>query len=166
MAPLPQCQPTRALAAHGPMPLCAPTRGPPSRFPNAIGGPPAPILQLLIAAVHGFGLRLTLDGLCAVDVRWPGPTPCSASRRWTLGRRRNLATPARMLKLVGNASLLHRPALSARTFGAEEARSLGLLSRVVPGLGAEVLRATIVEFAEAVARMSPLSSWGLSRACA
>ena len=86
-------------------------------------------------------------------VRWPCLTPCSASRRWTSGRRRGLGTPAR---IIGNASLLHRLALSVCTFGAEEAlRSLGLLSRVVPGLGAEVLRA-FVEFVEVFARMGPV----------
>ena len=37
------------------------------------------------------------------------------------------------------ASLLHRLALSVRTFGAEDAlQLLGLLSRVVPGLEVEV----------------------------
>jgi hypothetical protein len=46
-----------------------------------------------------------------------------------VGQAADLGTPAR---IIGNASLF------VRTFGAEEAlQLLGLLSRVVPGLGAE-----------------------------
>ena len=41
------------------------------------------------------------------------------------------------------------------TFGTEVLRLLGFLSRVVPGLGAEVLRA-FVEFVEDFARMRPV----------
>ena len=52
-----------------------------------------------------------------------------------VGQAADLGTPA---WTVGNASLLHRLALSVRTFGAEDAlQLLGLLSRVVPGLGVE-----------------------------
>ena len=47
-------------------------------------------------------------------------------------------------KIVGNASLSHELALSASTFGAEEALLLlGLVSRVVPGSRAEAVRAVI-----------------------
>ena len=53
-----------------------------------------------------------------------------------VGQTADLGTPA---WIIGNASLLHRFALSVCTFGAEDAlQLLGLLSRVVPGLGAEV----------------------------
>jgi hypothetical protein len=80
-----------------------------------------------------------------------------------VGQAADLGTPAR---IIGNASLLHRLALSVRTFDAEEVlRLLDLLSRVVPGSGAGVLR-VIVEFAEVFAQMDPLSSCGLNRACA
>ena len=63
------------------------TRAHPRNFPNAIVAP-ARISQPVISAVHGFVLKLTLDALYAVDVRWPGPTPCPALRRRTPGRRR------------------------------------------------------------------------------
>jgi hypothetical protein len=43
-------------------------------------------------------------------------------------------------------------------FGAEEAmRSLGLVSRVVPGSRAEILRVTIVDNAEVIERTSPVT---------
>ena len=63
------------------------TRAHPHDFPIAIGAP-ARISQPVISAVHGFVLKLMLDALYAVDVRWPRPTVCPASRRWTSGRRR------------------------------------------------------------------------------
>ena len=70
-------------------------------------------------------------------------------------------TLARMPKLAANASLVRELALSARTFSAEEAlRSLGVVSRVVPGSRAEVACAAIVEFAEVVARKSPVAVVG------
>ena len=47
------------------------TRARPRDFPNAIGAP-ARISQPVISGVHGFVLKLTLDALYAVDVRWPG----------------------------------------------------------------------------------------------
>ena len=58
----------------------------------------------------------------------------------------DMDTLMRVPNLATNASLLHERALSLRMFGAEEAQcSLGLVSRVVPYLRAEVC-AAIVEF--------------------
>jgi hypothetical protein len=42
-------------------------------------------------------------------------------------------------------------------FGAEVIRSLGFVSRVVPGSRAEVLRVTIVDNAEVIGRTSPVT---------
>jgi Delta3,5-Delta2,4-dienoyl-CoA isomerase len=61
-----------------------------------------------------------------------------------VGLAADTGTLARAPKLVGNASLSYELALSASTFGAEEVLLLlGLVSRVVPGSRAEVVRAAI-----------------------
>jgi delta(3,5)-delta(2,4)-dienoyl-CoA isomerase len=129
-------------------------------FQNAIGAP-ARIPQPVIAAIHGTAFGLALDLLCAVDVRWAASDAAFSIREVDVGLAADTGTLARMPKLAANASLVHELALSARTFGAEEAlRSLGFVSRVVPGSRAEVVRAAIVEFAEVVARKSPVAVVG------
>ena len=132
-------------------------------FQNAIDAP-ARIPQPVIAAVHGTALGLALDMLCAVDVRWAASDAVFSIKEVDVGLAADTGTLARMPKLVANASLVRELALSARTFGAEEAqRSLGFVSRVVPGSRAEVVRAAIIEFAEVVARKSPIAVVGTKR---
>ncbi len=132
-------------------------------FQNAIGAP-ARIPQPVIAAIHGTAYGLALDLLCAVDVRWAASDAKFCIKEVDVGLAADTGTLARMPKLVANGSLVHELALSARTFGAEEAlRSLGFVSRIVPGSRAEVVRAAIVEFAEVVARKSPVAVVGTKR---
>ena len=133
-------------------------------FQNAIGAP-ARIPQPVIAAIHGTAVGLALDLLCAVDVRWAASDDATfCIKEVDVGLAADTGTLARMPKLAANASLVRELALSARTFGAEEAlRSLGFVSRVVPGSRAEVVRAAIVEFAEVVARKSPVAVVGTKR---
>ncbi|KAF8472261.1 ClpP/crotonase [Russula ochroleuca] len=132
-------------------------------FQNAIGAP-ARIPQPVIAAVHGVAFGLALDLLSVVDVRWAASDAAFSIKEVDVGLAADTGTLARVPKLVGNASLLGELALSARTFGAEEARSsLGFVSRVVQGSREEVVRAAIVEFAEVVARKSPVAVVGTKR---
>jgi delta(3,5)-delta(2,4)-dienoyl-CoA isomerase len=129
-------------------------------FQNAIGAP-ARIPQPVIAAIHGTAFGLALDLLCAVDVRWAASDAAFSIKEVDVGLAADTGTLARMPKLAANASLVYELALSARTFSADEAlRSLGFVSRVVPGSRAEVVRAAIVEFAEVVARKSPVAVVG------
>jgi delta(3,5)-delta(2,4)-dienoyl-CoA isomerase len=132
-------------------------------FQNAIGAP-ARIPQPVIAAVHGTAFGLALDMLCAVDVRWAASDAAFSIKEVDVGLAADTGTLARMPKLAANASLVNELALSARTFSAEEAlRSLGFVSRVVSGSRAEVVRAAITEFAEVVARKSPVAVVGSKR---
>ena len=59
-------------------------------------------------------------------------------------------------KLVGNAWHLHEHALSVLA-RRRRLRSLGLVSCIVPGSCAEVLRVTIIDNAEVIGRMSPVT---------
>ena len=116
--------------------------------------------------MHGLAYGLALDLLCAVDVRWAASDAAFSIKEVDVGLAADTGALARMPKLVGGgrASLLGELALSARVFGAEEARQeLGFVSRVVQGSRAEVVRAAIVEFAEVVARKSPVAVVGTKR---
>jgi delta(3,5)-delta(2,4)-dienoyl-CoA isomerase len=164
MTPLPTVSDLHALPQHtDPGRRGLLTRAHLRAFQNAIAAP-ARIPQPVIAAVHGLAYGLALDALCAVDVRWAASDAAFSIKEVDVGLAADLGTLARAPKLVANASLLCELALSARTFGAEEARgSLGLVSRVVPGSRAEVVRAAIAEFAEVVARKSPVAVVGTKR---
>ena len=128
---------------------------------HAIGAP-ARIPQPVIAAVHGVAFGLALDALGAVDVRWAAADASFSIKEVDVGMAADLGTLARVPKLVGNVSLLHELALSGRPFGADEALRLGLISRVVPGSRADVVRAAIA-FAELVASKSPVAVVGVKR---
>lgn len=130
-------------------------------FQRAIGAP-ARIPQPVIAAVHGLAFGLAVDALCATDVRWAAADAAFSIKEVDVGLAADIGTLARVPRLVGNASLLHELALSGRTFGADEARALGLVSRVVRGSRAEVVRAAL-EFAAEVAGKSPVAVVGTKR---
>ena len=105
-------------------------------------GAPARISQLVPAAMHEVAFSPTLDALFALNVR---RVACGAAfRRQGAGHRACCGYG----HADAGAETRHERvavALSARTFGAEEAqRSLDLASRVAPCLGAGV-RAAIVE---------------------
>ncbi|KAH9960036.1 ClpP/crotonase [Lactifluus volemus] len=130
-------------------------------FQHAIGAP-SRIPQPVIAAVHGVTFGLALDALSAVDVRWAATDASFSIKEVDVGLAADLGTLARMPKLIGNTSLLYELALEGRTFGADEASRLGIVSRVVDGSREEVVSAAIA-FAKVVAGKSPVAVVGVKR---
>lgn len=61
-----------------------------------------------------------------------------------VGLTADIGSLARLPKITGNESLLRELAFTARTFNAEEAQKLGLVSKVVPGSKDEVLGEILV----------------------
>ena len=87
----------------------------------------------VIATAHDVAFGFPLDALCAVDVCWAASDARISIEEVDVGLlAADKGTLARVPKPIGNASLLHESAQSARTFGAEDAwRShLDLVSRV------------------------------------
>mmetsp|Transcript_88236 Transcript_88236/g.248389 ORF Transcript_88236/g.248389 Transcript_88236/m.248389 type:complete len:274 (-) Transcript_88236:118-939(-) len=89
-------------------------------------------LKPTIAAIHGACVGAGVDVVTAVDVR-----VCSSDARFSIreaavGLAADVGTLARLPKVVGNDSLVRELALTARDFSAEEAKSFGLVSRVLP----------------------------------
>lgn len=130
-------------------------------FQRAIDAPTR-IPQPVLAAVHGVTFGLALDLLSAVDVRLAATDVAFSIREVDVGLAADIGTLARLPKLVGNASLLYELALTGRSFDAQAALSLGLVSRVVPGSRDDVVRAAI-ELACEIARKSPLAVVGIKR---
>ena len=84
----------------------------------------------IIAAIHGYCLGLGVDLALCADVRI-----CSASSKFSvkevdIGLAADIGTLARLPKVVGNGSWVKDVCLSARVFGAEEARREGFVSWV------------------------------------
>lgn len=65
----------------------------------------------------------------------------------------------RLPNKIANDSLLRELALTARSFGAQEAQTLGLVSKVVEGGRVEVLAAAM-ELAAVIASKSPIATLG------
>ncbi|KAI0298770.1 ClpP/crotonase-like domain-containing protein [Multifurca ochricompacta] len=117
---------------------------------------------LLTPAVHGVAFGLALDALGAVDVRWAAEDVAFSIREVDVGLAADIGTLARFPKLVGDLSWLYEVAFSGRVFGAQEALQFGLVSRVVPGSREKVVKAAL-EFAEGIARKSPVAVSGVKR---
>ena len=113
ITPQPQCRPTRALAAHGPMPLCARNACPPSRLPKRHRRPSAHLATgdnnrawFCVQAHVRHAVRCQ-RALATSD-------PVFSIMEVDVGHVADLSTPAQMTILAGDASLLHRLALSER----------------------------------------------------
>ncbi|KAI0259294.1 ClpP/crotonase [Gloeopeniophorella convolvens] len=130
-------------------------------FQHAIGAP-ARAPQPVIVAMHGITFGLALDLAAACDVRWAAADAAFSIKETDVGLAADIGTLARLPKLGGNISLLYEVALTARTFGAEEAVRLGIVSKAVPGSREEVINAAL-DFARIIAEKSPIAITGTKR---
>ncbi|KAI9461067.1 ClpP/crotonase [Russula earlei] len=121
---------------------------------------------LMRAHIHDFQRAINAPARIpqpsAVDVRWAATDAAFSIKEVDVGLAADIGTLARAPKLVANASLLNELAFSGRTFGADEAKVLGLVSRVVPGSRDEVVRAAL-ELAAGIAQKSPVAVVGVKR---
>ncbi|KAI6121293.1 ClpP/crotonase-like domain-containing protein [Pisolithus sp. B1] len=127
-------------------------------FQAAISSPercPVPV----IAAVHGIAYGLAVDLVAACDIRYAASDTRFSIKEVDVGLAPDIGTLARLRHISSNASLGAEFAYTARTFSAEEALSLGVVSRVVEGGMDEVVRETL-SLAEEVARKSPVAVTG------
>ena len=130
-------------------------------FQRAISAPtrtPQPV----IGAIHGVSFGLALDLLSALDVRLAATDTSFSIKEVDVGLAPDIGTLARLPRLVGNTSLLYELALTGRVFGAAEALGLGLVSRVVAGSRADVVKEAM-DLAREIARKSPVAVVGVKR---
>lgn len=89
-------------------------------------------LKPTVAVVHGACVGAGVDLLTAVDVRLCSSDAFFCIKEAAVGLAADVGTLARLPKIVGNDSAVRELALTARDFPSEEAKSLGLVSRVLP----------------------------------
>lgn len=138
----------------------------------------------VIAAVHGVAYGLAIDIITTCDVRLAAEDsklaikvgfPCpvlngflyvtliiSFPQEVDIGLASDIGTLARLPKLAGNQSLVHEFSYTARPFSAVEAEKMGLVSRVVPGSRAEVVKEALA-IAKTIAAKSPVAVHGTKR---
>lgn len=127
-------------------------------FQAAISSPercPVPV----IAAIHGVAYGLAVDLIAGCDIRYAASNTMFSIKEVDVGLAPDIGTLARLRHISSNASLGAELAYTARTFSAEEAFRLGIVSRVVEGGMDEVVRESL-DLAEEVARKSPIAVTG------
>ncbi|KZT40412.1 ClpP/crotonase [Sistotremastrum suecicum HHB10207 ss-3] len=116
-------------------------------------------LHPVIAAVNGAAPGLSIDIMTAADIRYASSDARFSIRETVLGMAADIGTLARFPKVVGNESLARELALTGRNFTAEEALSIGLVSKIVPGTRDDVIKAAL-ETAKQIAKNSPIAVAG------
>eukprot|EP00450_Noctiluca_scintillans_P012796 CAMPEP_0194495758 /NCGR_PEP_ID=MMETSP0253-20130528/13249_1 /TAXON_ID=2966 /ORGANISM="Noctiluca scintillans" /LENGTH=275 /DNA_ID=CAMNT_0039337067 /DNA_START=36 /DNA_END=863 /DNA_ORIENTATION=+ len=118
-------------------------------------------LKPTIAVVHGTCIGAGIDLITAADVRICTQDSVFCVKEVAVGLAADVGTLARMPKIVGNDSTMRELALTARNFFADEAKSIGLVSRVLPELDSALADAQQV--AETIARSSPIAVLGTKK---
>ncbi|KAL2006935.1 hypothetical protein VTN00DRAFT_9603 [Thermoascus crustaceus] len=112
----------------------------------------------VIAVLHGFTLGLGIDLSTATDVR-----VCSRDARFSvkevdIGLAADVGTLSRLPKIVGSYGWVKEVALTARTFGPDEALRVGFVNNVYESKAAALDAA--VELAGLIASKSPVAVQG------
>jgi len=114
-----------------------------------------------IAVVHGACVGAGIDLITACDIRICSADAYYSIREVAVGLAADVGTLARLPKIVGNESVVRELALTARDFTSEEARSMGLVSRVHPTLEEAMKDAQAV--AQRIAALSPVAVAGTKK---
>lgn len=117
----------------------------------------------VVAALHGYTFGLGVDIAVCADVRICAADTQFSVKEVDIGIAADIGTLSRLGKVVGNGSWIKDVCLSGRTFGAEEASRVGLVSWVakegsVGGKDAVIKEA--LRWAAIVAEKSPVAVQG------
>jgi len=113
----------------------------------------------VIAALHGLNLGLAVDIACACDIRLCSEDAIFGIKEVDIGLAADIGTLQRLPKITGNDSLVRELVLTGRNFDANEAMSIGFVSRVIKGGQKEVLAAAHA-MARVIASKSPVAIMG------
>ena len=86
----------------------------------------------VVAAVHGNCVGGAIDLITATQVRLCSADSIFAVKEVAVGLAADVGTLQRLPKLVGNQSLVHELCYTGRSFTADTALQMGLVSRIVP----------------------------------
>jgi len=118
-------------------------------------------LKPTIAVVHGAVIGGAVDLITAADVRLCSKDVVFCIKEVKIGLAADIGTLARLPRVVGNDSVIRELALTGRNFKADEAQSIGLVSRVLPTKEDALADAAAV--ASLIAENSPVAVVGTKR---
>ncbi|KAJ1557503.1 putative enoyl CoA hydratase [Cladochytrium tenue] len=119
--------------------------------------------QPVVAAVHGFCIGGGIDLITACDVRLCSGDAYFSVKEVDIGIAADVGTLQRLPKVVGNQSWVRDVCFTARRFGADEARSVGLVSGAPLPPGPDAVRAEAIKLASLMATKSPVAVAGTKR---
>lgn len=112
----------------------------------------------VVVAVHGACVGAGVDLICACDIRYCTADAWFQVKEVDVGIVADVGTLQRLPKIVGNDSLVRELCYTARQMNADEAHSVGLVSRVLPDKDAMLKVA--LETAATIASKSPVAVQG------
>src|SRR5476649_947812 len=120
---------------------------------NAVDACRKPVL----AAIQGYCIGGAIDLISACDMRYAAEDAQFSIKEVDIGMAADVGTLQRLPRIIGDG-MLRELAYTGRQFGAEQARSIGLVNRVYPDQ--ESLLAGVLEIAHEIAAKSPIAVTG------
>ncbi|MBD8095448.1 crotonase/enoyl-CoA hydratase family protein [Pseudomonas fluorescens] len=120
---------------------------------NAVDNCRKPVL----AAIQGYCIGGAIDLISACDMRYAAEGAQFSIKEIDIGMAADVGTLQRLPRIIGDG-MLRELAYTGRPFGAEEARSIGLVNRVYPDQ--DSLLAGVMEIAQEIASKSPIAVAG------
>ncbi|KAI0164232.1 ClpP/crotonase [Hypoxylon sp. FL1284] len=112
----------------------------------------------VICVMHGISIGLAIDMSCCADVRMCSRDAKFAVKEVDIGMAADIGTLSRLPKIVSSISWVKDVCLSARSFGAAEALTVGFVSQVLETKGEAVEAA--IKLAALIASKSPVAVQG------
>ncbi|KAI0406562.1 enoyl CoA hydratase-like protein, partial [Xylaria palmicola] len=112
----------------------------------------------VIVVLHGISIGLAIDMSCCADIRVCSKDTKFSVKEVDIGMAADIGTLSRLPKIVGSQSWVKEVCLSARFFGADEALSVGFVSRVLETKAKAVDSA--MKLATLLAEKSPVAVQG------
>jgi enoyl-CoA hydratase len=111
----------------------------------------------VIAAIQGYCLGGAIDLIAACDMRYAAEDAQFSIKEIDIGMAADVGTLQRLPRIIGDG-MLRELAYTGRNFGAEEARSMGLVNRVYADKDA--LLEGVMDIARDIAGKSPIAVTG------
>ncbi|MDP9510096.1 crotonase/enoyl-CoA hydratase family protein [Pseudomonas protegens] len=111
----------------------------------------------VLAAIQGYCLGGAIDLISACDMRYAADDAQFSIKEIDIGMAADVGTLQRLPRIIGDG-MLRELAYTGRTFGAEEARSIGLVNRTYSD--AASLLDGVMEIAREIAAKSPIAVSG------
>ncbi|AMS21793.1 enoyl-CoA hydratase [Pseudomonas synxantha] len=120
---------------------------------NAVDNCRKPVL----AAIQGYCIGGAIDLISACDMRYAAEDAQFSIKEIDIGMAADVGTLQRLPRIIGDG-MLRELAYTGRQFGAEQARSIGLVNRVFADQ--QSLLAGVMQIAEEIAAKSPIAVTG------